>query len=1151
LSTLEGLRLLEPIGVGRDGMSFRGEHEGRPVVVHRLVHAREDPARMRAIKKRLRAIDLAAGLGVFAVVHADLEGDVPEVVVERRGDSLTERMADGDLAGVKALELCTMLAAVLERAHRYGVCHGELCPSAVTVDAGMLWIDLTRFDTGEMGMPTALDLTCAPPEENTQTPAADGYAFARLVWGAFLGREPEDEDETITLPGALPMMLAELLAEDPGGRPPMHVVVLELARASAGSPGNAPDVTADFTADLSAPDGDGHVIGRFALGGKLGEGAMGVVWRATDRVTGDEVAIKLLSVDAVDQASQRFRREARLLAQVKHPHVAACVDAAPDEDVPWIAIELVRGETLGERIDRKGTLGCEEAADLVAQAARGVAAAHQLGIVHRDLKPDNIMLERDESDAPTVAKVVDFGIARRIDERESLAVTQGDVLIGTPLYMAPEQVRGEELDGRADVYSLAATLYEAIAGRPPFEGKGAGAVLVQIISDPPEPIANFAPDVNPRVAEVIDRALQKKPDDRYDDAEAFADALEEALRGPASSGAAHPRLPENTPSGLQTFEFEWELAPTPRDLWPFVSNTERLNRAVGLSAIQYERRAGEDGAVEVYGELKVKGIELRWREQPYEWIEGRRFGYVREYSEGPWVMLRDYVELHPREQGGTLLKHVIEMQPRGLVGRAAAALEVGRNLKKGLGQAYRRIEALLGGGLGGDARVIDPFEEGEHIGEDGEARLRVIEGKVVERGGAPDVVAALGDWLRNASAPDAARLRPRALAAQLEVAERALTDACLLAADEGALELLWDLLCPSCRIPAQIEETLNAMESHGHCEACDIDFELDVGRNIEAVFRVHPQIREAELATYCIGSPAHSPHVVAQMRVAPGERLALDLDLDEGEYRVGGRQLPREATFRVSRAAKAKRWHVFLSAGPDPELPEVLRAAGQKLVLVNDTPHERVVRIERTAERADALTAARLAASPLFRRLFRGELLRDGQLLSVSHVALARVELGGIDELWAAGDDPAAFEQLQRMTRALEDVITEERGAVIKLDGDGLVAAFPDPLSATRAAFATRRALAEVGGPAGIDGRTAVHAGTALMLTFDGRLDYVGRVTRHLARLARRATVGRVALSESVAADAAVARFVEESGARRSLDTIDGDSVALLLTPPV
>ena len=178
-------------------------------------------------------------------------------------------------------------------------------------------------------------------------------------------------------------------------------------------------------------------------------------------------------------------------------------------------------------------------------------------------------------------------------------------------------------------------------------------------------------------------------------------------------------------------------------------------------------------------------------------------------------------------------------------------------------------------------------------------RLDRLIDRLVERGIDVAVVDRLFEHLIAGSAQELARIRPLALAERFGLDPDQVVAACLHGATEGLLELHWDLLCPVCRISAQVTDTLREIADHAHCQACHLDFDLDFANSIELIFRVHPEIREAELGTYCVGGPAHSPHVVAQMRVAAAERIELELALPEGSYRLRGPQLPWSADFRV------------------------------------------------------------------------------------------------------------------------------------------------------------------------------------------------------------------------------------------------------------
>src|SRR5262249_38834999 len=237
-----------------------------------------------------------------------------------------------------------------------------------------------------------------------------------------------------------------------------------------------------------------------------------------------------------------------------------------------------------------------------------------------------------------------------------------------------------------------------------------------------------------------------------------------------------------------------------------------------------------------------------------------------------------------------------------------------------------------------------------------------------------------------------------------------MTAACLHGAREGLLVLLWDLVCPLCRIPSEIKDTLQALHEHGRCEACNADFELDFGRSVEMIFRVHPSIRDVELGTYCVGGPAHSPHVVAQVRVATGERIEVDLALGEGAYRLRGPQLPLALEARVEPGAGVARWEVDLGRLGEQSLDRTtLRPGGQVLAIRNPHLEELVVRLERTAARDDAVTAGRAAALALFRELFPGEVLSPGRLVSVAAVTLLLTDLPAARVLLAGSSEGKAF----------------------------------------------------------------------------------------------------------------------------------------------
>jgi tRNA A-37 threonylcarbamoyl transferase component Bud32 len=262
---------------------------------------------------------------------------------------------------------------------------------------------------------------------------------------------------------------------------------------------------------------------RYRLEARIGAGGMSTVYRALDETLQRQVAIKLLNHEVTSDSDQleRFRREARAVAQLSHPHVVGVIDAGEDEGRPYIVFECVDGETLKDRIRRCGRLPIPEAVAYAIEIARALGAAHARHIVHRDVKPQNVLIDEEGS-----AKVTDFGIARTLDEE---GLTADGRVLGTTDYVSPEQALGHAVTGQSDLYSLGVVLYEMLTGEVPFKGDSQVAVAMKHVREAMPDVQTARPEVSAALAAVIDRATAKRQEERYaDDAELIAD-LEDAL----------------------------------------------------------------------------------------------------------------------------------------------------------------------------------------------------------------------------------------------------------------------------------------------------------------------------------------------------------------------------------------------------------------------------------------------------------------------------------------------------------------------------------------------------------------------------------------------------------------------------------------------
>jgi serine/threonine-protein kinase len=283
--------------------------------------------------------------------------------------------------------------------------------------------------------------------------------------------------------------------------------------------------------------------GRYRLERPLGEGGMGTVWVGRQLALQREVAVKSLRI-AAPALRTRLQREALALASLHHPSIVQVYDYGETaEGVPYLVMELVRGEPLSARIRRRGPLSAAEAVKLVLPLLDGLAAAHAAGVIHRDVKPDNVMLEGGA--AGVTPKLLDFGIARlerAVDPDDDAQLTLDGGLVGTPAYMAPEQFRGASVDERVDVWSTAAMLYHLLAGEPPFKSDDVMAVMRRVLFDPP-PYPRKAQGLDGRLWGILMAALRKAPIERT----SSALALREGLAGWLEARGGDPGRSTPTP----------------------------------------------------------------------------------------------------------------------------------------------------------------------------------------------------------------------------------------------------------------------------------------------------------------------------------------------------------------------------------------------------------------------------------------------------------------------------------------------------------------------------------------------------------------------------------------------------------------------------
>lgn len=270
-----------------------------------------------------------------------------------------------------------------------------------------------------------------------------------------------------------------------------------------------------------------QMLGGYELGRKLGDGAMGAVYLAWDAVNKREVAVKTMALSQTFDAEQladiksRFFREAEIIERLDHPNIVAVYDMGEDGELAYISMELIKGRDLDANTKPDNLLPYQKVLEIIACAADALNYAHKQDVVHRDVKPGNIMYDPVSG----TIKVMDFGISRITTESK----TKLGVVLGTPYYMSPEQLRGLKIGPSSDIFSLGISLYQMLAGQLPFTGKSTMEVMSHIAKDPHVDILTLRPDLPPAVGKIVDRALEKEIEQRFKNGQEMAEAIRQCL----------------------------------------------------------------------------------------------------------------------------------------------------------------------------------------------------------------------------------------------------------------------------------------------------------------------------------------------------------------------------------------------------------------------------------------------------------------------------------------------------------------------------------------------------------------------------------------------------------------------------------------------
>jgi class 3 adenylate cyclase len=569
----------------------------------------------------------------------------------------------------------------------------------------------------------------------------------------------------------------------------------------------------------------------------------------------------------------------------------------------------------------------------------------------------------------------------------------------------------------------------------------------------------------------------------------------------------------------------FDLPGKPEDLWPWIADTSRMNRALGTAEMIFEERDGKR-----FGAAKPGGVRHEWLEVPWNWVANQWLTCVRIYERGFMKVMYAIHRLEPIATGTRVYLYFGAI-PRGALGGAALRLGF-----PSIEKAYRRVLPAL-------ARQLDHLRP--HIlqvppptlTESAESRLRAAQQQLRERGLSREAVDTLIDYIRTGDDTDLYRIQVRERARVWNLPEDDVLRVALHATRQGLLALSWDTVCPHCRGVRDENPTLAQLAAHSHCAACNVDFTTDAQETVEVTFRVHPSIRDVPDQVYCSAEPAKKDHIRVQWTVPPGGSVALTPNLKPGRYTVwrdhdGGWFLDIDDT-----GEQSVRWE------PHPRATVVKAAPSATLALANEDEQPHMFTIEEAKWSDHALRAAHLLSFQDFRDLFSEEYIGADVRLAIGEQTLLFTDVVGSTAFYASRGDPAAFIEIKRHFDEVFSIVAKNRGAVIKTIGDAVMATFVDPLDAVRASRQIHDSFHPQRSDTPIRLRISLNTGPCIAVRLNANADFFGGTVNVAAKLQAMAEGYQIAMSDATYHAPGVAEFLRDAGAE--LDTLEYTSKAL------
>lgn len=591
----------------------------------------------------------------------------------------------------------------------------------------------------------------------------------------------------------------------------------------------------------------------------------------------------------------------------------------------------------------------------------------------------------------------------------------------------------------------------------------------------------------------------------------------------------------------QPLEFFWEIDVGPHGdgLWDHLIDTSRLNRALGISRMRFEERAGE-----LHGTSKPGGLEHRWRELPWNWVSGRTMSAERAYSAGFSKHARVRYDLVERTDGGVVLYAYFGFIPRNWLYRWL--------IKVGMGPLEHKLAETVSQIATDDAARDVLHADADPLPPSASTRLTELAEALRGREVDDEALRRLLELVERGDDIDVHRLQVRKLAHAWKLPERKLLHLFLHATRVGLLELSWDVVCPHCR-GARLElGSLAAVPEKGSCAPCALEFGTDGPNAIEITFRIHASIRDVPRTMFCSAQTAERRHVKVQQVLAPGERREVATQLAAGRYRLRTLADPERYAYvdvglddSIDERASVGDGVIAWSTSTLPDNPREPTSPALQLHNDSDEPVSFIVEDVNWAD--EALRPAQLFCYQGFRDLFSEEYIGADVHLGIGEQVILFTDIVGSTKLYLDRGDPEAFAAVRRHFTRVFAVVDEHEGAVVKTIGDATMAAFGDTVQAIAAARVIH-ALFPVAPDAAITLRISINTGVCIAVNLNSNIDYFGNAVNLAAKLQLLAGAGDIVISDDARRAPGVKRYLEQENITFEPVQFDFDALGKTIT---